>query len=352
MTRIELRSDTTTKPTEAMRRAMYEAEVGDEGYGDDPTVTRLEELAAEKVGKEASVFCVTGRMANLVGIMAHTGQGDEIICGSQSHIYWYESSGLAIIPGVQPVLLEGDRFQVISPSELRDAIKPIGRGPARRLLCLENTHNRAGGTITPPERMAGLYGMARSNGLSVHLDGARLWNAAVACGADIREFTKSCDSLMFCLSKGLGAPMGSMLCGSKEFIEKARAIRKVVGGGLRQSGIMAAAGIVGITTMVDRLAEDHENAKILAEGLSQVRGLSLDLAAVQTNIVMAELTGLTVDAPALVKMLGDRGLLCTSHTNTRIRMVTHKDVSRQEVETAIDIVREVAGDYARTGPAR
>jgi threonine aldolase len=336
MAYIELRSDTTTKPTEAMRKAMYEAEVGDEGYGDDPTVTRLEQIAAEKVGKEAAVFCVTGRMANLVGIMSHTNQG---------HIFWYESPGVSLLPCVQVIPIEGDRMRRLEPAQLKAALRPIGRGPSRRLLCLENTHNRAGGTITPVDRMSELYGIAHDAGLAVHLDGARVFNASTASGVDVREFAKNCDSLMFCLSKGLGAPMGSILCGTREFIEEARSFRKLVGGGLRQVGVVAAAGIVALTTMVDRLAEDHENARRLAEGLANIDGFTVDLESVQTNIVMAEVTGLTADAPTLVAALGKNGLLCTSHTNTRIRLVTHKDVSRREIEDAIAIISATAREY-------
>jgi threonine aldolase len=348
MHEIDLRSDTTTRPTEEMRRAMYDAEVGDEGYADDPTVRKLEELAAQKVGKEASVFCVSGTMANLIGVMCHTIHGDEVICESESHLYWYENAGLALLPSVQPVLIRGDRFRVLDPAAVKAALKPVSSGPSRRLLCLENTHNRAGGTVTTAERMSELYNVAHSAGLPVHLDGARLFNAATYLGVPATEIAKSCDSLMFCLSKGLGAPMGSMLCGSKEFIDKARKFRKAIGGGLRQVGVVAAAGLVGLTKMVDRLGEDHKNARLLAEGLAEIPGINIDLDSVQTNIVAYDVSGTGMDAPTLVQKLAARGVKCTSHTSVRIRMVTHKDVSECDIKQALATIRTIAAENKKS----
>jgi threonine aldolase len=341
MHEIELRSDTTTQPTEAMRRAMHDAVVGDEGYADDPTVRRLEELAAEIVGKEASVFCVSGTLANLLGVMCHTIHGDEIICEDESHIFWYESAGLALLPAVQPFLMTGDRFRALDPEHVKAALKPLSSGPSRRLLCLENTHNRAGGTVMPVETMKRLYDVARAGGLKVHLDGARVFNAAHALGVPVTDITRHCDSLMFCLSKGLSAPMGSMLCGSKEFIDQARKFRKAVGGGLRQSGVVAAAGIVALETMVSRLPEDHKTARVLAEGLAEIPGIDIDLESVQTNIVAYDVSGTGMDAATYVKKLAAKGVKCTSHTQTRIRMVTHKDVTQADAKQALMIVRQV-----------
>jgi threonine aldolase len=342
---VDLRSDTVTTPTHSMRKAMAQAEVGDEGYKSDPTVIRLEELAADMVGTESAVFCVSGTMANLLAVMCHTSQGDEIVCERESHLYWYESSGLSLLPGVQVVPVIGRRFRQIEPEDLRAVLKPVGPGPARRLLCLENSHNRAGGTVMSVERTAQLCTLAREHGMAIHLDGARIFNAALASGVDVKKLVEPCDSVMFCLSKGLGAPMGSMLCGTQALIEKARAFRKAVGGRLRQSGVVAAAGIVGLTTMVDRLVEDHENAKLLARGIAGVEGLTIDLDSVQTNIVMFEVSGLTLDAPALVNVLAQEGILCTSHSPTRIRMVTHKDVARPEAQRAVEVLQRVADRY-------
>jgi len=338
---IEMRSDTTTQPTDAMRRAMHDAVVGDEGYGDDPTIRRLEELAAEKVGKEASVFCVSGTLANLLAVMCHTIRGDEIICEDEAHIFWYESAGLALLPAVQPFLVTGDRLRVLDPDRVKAALKPISSGPSRRVLCLENTHNRGGGTVTPVETMRRLYDVAHAGGLKVHLDGARVFNAAHALEVPVTEITKNCDSMMFCLSKGLSAPMGSMLCGTKDFIDQARKFRKAVGGGLRQAGVVAAAGVVAIETMIDRLPEDHKTARILAEGLAEIPGIDIDLESVQTNIVAYDVSGTGMDAPTYVRKLASRGIKCTSHTQTRIRMVTHKDVTQDDARQALMIIREV-----------
>ena len=344
---IELRSDTCTKPTEAMKKAMYNAEVGDEGYKTDPTVIRLEELAAEKVGKEDAVFCVSGTMANMLGIMVQTFHADEIICEDEAHIYWYENSGLALLPNVQAVLVPGRHFRHLDPNDVRAVLKPFGPGPSRRLLCIENTHNRAGGTVMSVSQTAELCEIAHSNGLGVHLDGARIFNAAAACGVDASKLAEQSDTLMFCLSKSLGAPMGSMLCGSKKLIDKARAFRYSIGGRLRQSGVVAAAGIVALETMIDRLPEDHANAKILAQGVAEIPGLTIDLESIQTNIVKFEVTGLVFDAPGLVAALKPEGVMCTSHSKTQIRMVTHNDVSRAEVKEATQRLSKVARENLR-----
>jgi threonine aldolase len=324
-----------------MRKAMAAAEVGDEGYSDDPTVKKLEALAAEKTGKEASVFCVSGTLANLIGIMCWTEHGDEVICEEESHLYWYENAGMALLPAVQPVLLKGDRFRTLEPATLKAALKPVTTGPSRRLLELENTHNRASGTVMSIERTNELCKIAHDNGMKVHLDGARLFNAAVALNAPASKLVENIDSLMFCLSKGMGAPMGSMLCGSKEFIDKARKLRKAVGGGLRQVGVVAAAGYVGLSTMVDRLGEDHKNARVLAEALAEIPGIDIDLEAVQTNLVCYEVNRTGVDAPTMVKLLLAEGVKCTAHNVNRIRMVVSKEVTTEDMKETARIMKKI-----------
>lgn len=341
---IDLRSDTVTKPTQEMREAMFAAEIGDDVYGEDPTVRRLEELAAEMVGKEAALFVVSGTMGNQVAILAHTSPGDEVILEAESHIYYYEVGAMAALSGVQARPVKGFRG-AMDPDAVEEAIREENiHYPRTSLIALENTHNRAGGTVLPLDNMAAIADVARRHGLRVHLDGARVFNAAVALGVDVREITKHVDTVQFCLSKGLGAPVGSILAGPREFIDRARKKRKMVGGGMRQAGIIAAAGIVALTKMVDRLAEDHANARILAEGLAGIDGISVDLDTVQTNIVVMDTKGLGVTAGEFVARLKERGVLASGFGRTRVRFVTHKDVSREDVLAALDVVKTLAAE--------
>ncbi len=342
MNYIDLRSDTVTKPTEEMKRAMYEAEVGDDVYGEDPTVIRLEETAAAMTGMEAAVYVTTGTMGNLVALMAHTQRGDEVFLESEAHIYFYEVAGLAVAGQTIPRLIPGDELRILDPETVRAAVRPPNiHYPTPRLLCLENTHNRGGGTVYTPERMRELKQVADDCGLLVHLDGARVFNAAVACGVDVKEITKHVDSVQICLSKGLCAPVGSVVCGTQEFVEKARKHRKMLGGGMRQAGVIAAAGLVGMTKMVSRLAEDHEKAQVLANALANVKGIKINLKSVQTNIVSYDISGTRFDGPAFVAELRKNGVLCNNQTNTRIRMVCHHDVSTEEVKNAVAIIDKV-----------
>ncbi|MEW6274081.1 MAG: low-specificity L-threonine aldolase [Bacillota bacterium] len=338
---IDLRSDTVTQPTAEMRRAMAEALVGDDVYGEDPTVNRLEALGARMVGKEAALFVASGTMGNLVALLTHTRPGEEIIVGAQAHIYYYEAGGLARLAGVLPRLAD-DRDGMITAAAVKELLRPPNiHFPPTRLICLENTHNRGGGTILPAEQMRAVYELAKESGLAVHLDGARIFNAAVAAGRPVEEFARYADSVMFCLSKGLSAPAGSLLAGTREFCDRARRARKLVGGGMRQAGVLAAAGIVALEQMVDRLAEDHANARYLAEGLAALPGIELDPARVQTNIVVFHLRAPGLTADEFLARLKERGILAVSMSPACVRMVTHRHISRKDVEKTLAAVEEV-----------
>ncbi|MGB9757556.1 MAG: low-specificity L-threonine aldolase [Candidatus Bipolaricaulaceae bacterium] len=338
---IDLRSDTVTKPTPGMRRAMAEAEVGDDVYGEDPTVNRLEERAAEITGKEAALFVPSGTMGNQVAIAVHTKPGQEVILEATSHIYNVEMATMARFSGVQPRVIFGERG-VFTAEEVRRAIRPKLYYLAQTgLVCLENTHNAAGGRIWPLSIAREILEVAHAHGIPVHLDGARIFNASVATGIPVSELVWGFDSLMFCLSKGLGAPVGSVLCGSREFIAEARRVRKALGGGMRQAGILAAAGLYALEHHIERLAEDHENAKILAQGLAEIPCLSVTPP--ETNIVLVEiLRGPT--ALELAERLKKRGVLVApagAGTEARkLRLVTHLDVPREDILRTIDLFWE------------
>lgn len=333
---IDFRSDTVTKPTQEMRDAMYRAEVGDDVYGDDPTVNRLEEIAAAKVGKEASVWVPTGTMGNQSAIMAWTARGDEIIMEELAHIYVYEVAGPAVLAGVMVRTLKG-HLGAMDPAEVKAAIRtPNIHYPKTTLVCVENTHNRSGGCIIPLDNMKAVYETAKSGGANVHLDGARLFNAAVGLGVDVKEITKYCDSVQFCLSKGLCAPMGSMVAGPKDYIAKVRKYRKLLGGGTRQVGVVAAAGIIALEKMVDRLAEDHANAKRLATGLRKIPGLHVDMEVVHTNMVPVHVRGLGMDGPEFVRLMKPYGVWFNADLPFRCRLVTHHDVTMADIDEALD----------------
>lgn len=340
---IDLRSDTVTQPTDEMRRAMAEAPVGDDVYGEDPTVRRLEELGASMVGKEAALFVPSGTMGNQVAILTHTRRGDEIIVDANSHIFMYEVAAAAVLSAVQVRIVNGVRGEMALP-DIEGAIRGVDiHSPVTRLLCLENTHNRAGGTVVGPDAMDAMAGVAHARGVRVHLDGARIFNAAIALGVPASRLCRDCDSVMFCLSKGLSAPVGSLLAGDREFIEKARKNRKMLGGGMRQAGILAASGLLALERMVDRLAEDHNNARRLAQGLVAIPGLSVDLGTVQTNIVVVDVSGTGMDPEAFAAALGKQGVLSVPFGALSIRMVTHKDIRGEDIDPAIQAVHDVVG---------
>ncbi len=339
---VDLRSDTVTLPTPEMREAMKNAEVGDDVYGEDPTMRRLQEVSAEKIGKEDAIFVVSGTMGNQVALKTHTQPGDEIILEENAHIYHYEVAAMAAISGVQPSLIKGDRG-VLVPERIEAVIRPSNyHSPRTRLVCMENTHNRAGGTVTSPQRTQEIVEVAKRHNLKVHLDGARIFNAAIYLGVDVKQLTKDADSVMFCLSKGLGAPIGSMLAGSKEFIQEAMRVRKMFGGGMRQAGVIAAPGLVALEKMVDRLAEDHENARFLAEGLTEIEGISIDMDTVQTNIIIYDISGLGIGASQFIAKLGEQQVKASMFGPELVRLVTHKDVNREDVDYALQAVRKVA----------
>jgi len=336
---IDLRSDTVSLPTEAMRKAMYEAELGDDVYQEDPTVNHLEELSAHISGKEAALLTPSGTMSNLIAILTHTQRGDEIILGDEAHIFWYEVGGASAIGGVVPHILPNDSCGGISENALKAAIRPDNiHHPRTRLLCLENTHNRCGGAILSREYTSSICEIARQQGLHIHLDGARIFNAAVASNMSASELAKPCDSVCFCLSKGLGAPVGSLLCGSKDFIAKSRRWRKMLGGGMRQAGVFAAAGIVALETMIERLAKDHANARRLACGLESTPGLSINPATVQTNIVIFEVSG-NFTALELTEKLSESGLKVLCRSENSLRMVTHHMITADDIDDALSLIK-------------
>ncbi|MBV8087920.1 MAG: low-specificity L-threonine aldolase [Chloroflexi bacterium] len=331
---IDLRSDTVTKPTEEMRRAMAEAEVGDDVYGEDPTVNALEALGAELTGQEAGLFVASGSMANLCALLAHTERGDEFIVGESSHIFVNEVASFAVVGGLQPrPLFDGNGG--LDPNQVEDAVRGEDiHWPRTRVICLENTHNSAGGLVIPPEDSQAILDIARRHGLKTHLDGARLFNAAVYLGVAARQLAQGFDSVYICLSKGLGAPVGSLLTGRRDFVEKARKYRKMLGGGWRQAGVLAAAGLLALTDMPAKLAEDHANSRRLAEGLARLPGVELDLARVQTNIIFVTVRGLSTFEVA--SRLGERGVLVSPGSERRMRLVTHHQVSAQDVDRVLD----------------
>ena len=347
---IDLRSDTVTQPTEEMRNSMARAEVGDDVLGEDPTANRLEELAAELMGKEAAVFVASGTMGNLVAALSYTRRGDEMIMGSEGHMFWNEVGGAATLGGLQVRLVPNDERGMMDPMALEAAIRP-GTNihfPPTTLLCVENTHNRCSGGVLTPEDIKALSDVARAHGLAVHLDGARIFNAAVALEIPAMELVREVDDVSFCLSKGLSAPAGSLLCGSHEFVNRARKWRKMLGGGMRQVGVLAAAGIVALRTMVDRLAEDHANARRLAEGLVQIKGIHLDIDRIQSNIVFAEVDPSLGPAPEFINSLAQEGVKVSYPGGRNIRMVTHRHISAGDVDEALVVVAGVAKEAQAT----
>ncbi len=338
---IDLRSDTVTRPTPAMRRAMAEAEVGDDVYGEDPTVNRLEQRAAEIMGKQAGLFVATGTMGNTVAVKVHTEHGQEIVCEARAHLLDWELSMTAWFSGclVRPILADNG---ILRWDDVRAAIRPGGAHSApTSLLEIENTHNMAGGTVYPMDVLQDVCGHAHDAGLRVHLDGARIFNAACHLNKPVRELTAHADTVMFCLSKGLGAPAGSMLVGTEEAIERGRLYRKRLGGGMRQVGVLAAAGLIALEEMPHRLGEDHANARFLAAELAKLPGIQIDPARVQTNIVIFDITGTGLATTEISARLKDRGVLMNSANPRQMRAVTHYDVTREQCATAVAALAEV-----------
>ena len=340
---VDLRSDTVTKPSVEMRRAMAEAEVGDDVYLEDPTVNRLQERAAEIFGREAALFVPSGSMGNLIAIKIHTRPGNEVICEERGHVFNYEMGAMSAIAGTvpRPIYAEGG---ILRWEQVKRQIRPKVYYRAQTgLISLESTHNLAGGTVYPLEVIEEICNGAHDAGIPVHMDGARIFNAATHLSSDVRTLTARCDSVMFCLSKGLGAPVGSMLLGSRDFIDQARVARKTLGGGLRQAGVLAAAGLVALEKGPQRLAEDHANARHLAEGLAQIPGIRINPAKVQTNIMILDVSGTGLTSTELSAALKQHKVLSSGVSPETMRMVTHLDVNRQMIDRALEVMARVVG---------
>ena len=336
MREVDFRSDTVTHPTPEMRRAMAAAEVGDDVFGDDPTLNKLEEIAARRLGKEAAVFVASGTMGNLVSILAHAQRGDEVILGNKAHIFRSEAGGASALGGVSYHTVPNDSVGMMDPDDVLNAIRPADvHQPNTAVVALENTHNGCGGAVLTPEQIKTIADVAHARDIPVHLDGARVFNAAVALEAPVAELAREVDSITFCLSKGLSCPIGSIICGSREFIGEARRWRKMVGGGMRQVGIIAAAGIVALETMVERLAEDHANAQKLARGLSEIPGISIDPDSLPTNLVFFEVE--RDDRDELARKLNERGIRGGGQ-RPRWRYVTHYGITSDDIEYALDVI--------------
>ena len=342
---IDLRSDTVTLPTPAMRKAMAEAEVGDDVYGEDPTVNRLEGESARLTGKEAGLFVASGTMGNLASLLAHATRGQEVILGDEAHIFHYEAGSASALGGLVYHTVPTCPDGTLPLEAIEGAIRPIGadyyHNASAGVICLENTHNRCGGTILRPDYCAAVAAIASRHGLPIHLDGARIFNASVALGRPVTDWTRHVTSMQFCLSKGLAAPAGSLIVGDASFVDRARRVRKMLGGGMRQVGVLAATGLVALREMVDRLAEDHANAKILAEGLAGMPGIAIDPAAVETNIVIFRLAD-AGRAMAFRDAATREGVLLSVVGGGRLRAVTHYGITAEDCRAALDAMRRAA----------
>ncbi|MEE9248951.1 MAG: low-specificity L-threonine aldolase [Dehalococcoidia bacterium] len=344
MRTVDFRSDTVTHPTPEMYRAMMEAELGDDEYGDDPTLNRLEALAAEMLGKETAVFTPSGTMSNLVAVLAHCRRGDEMIVGHRSHMFTDESGGASTLGGVHVQTIHNDDRGMLDPQEVEEAIRPDNpHFPTTGLIALENTHTSFGGVVLTQDDIGSVARVARKHDIPLHIDGARIFNASVYLETPVSELVKDADSVSFCLSKGLSCPIGSLLCGSEEFIKKARFWRETVGGGMRQVGVIAAAGIVALESMIDRLAEDHANARRLALGLSRIPGISIDPERYPTNQVYFQVTA---GPPAeLARRLEERGIKGAWPWTSTWRFVTHYGIGPEDIDHALDVVEAVFREF-------
>ncbi len=332
---IDLRSDTITHPTDEMRCAMYEADIGDDVFGEDPTVNALEQLAAQMLNKEAALFTSSGTMSNLLAVLTLTHPGNEILLGSEAHMFWYEVGGASTLGGVVMHTIPNNQDGQIDLTTIEEAVR--GKNihfPQTTLLCLENTHNRCGGEVLTPDYMSSAVGIALKYDLKVHLDGARIFNAAIALNVSASELAKDVDSVCFCLSKGLSAPIGSLLCGTGKFVENARKWRKMIGGGMRQGGVIAAAGIVALKTMISRLKEDHDNARQLAHGLARIPSINIPRPEIRTNIVVFELSS-NVYGSDFVERLNDHGVKVIYFGGQKFRAVTHRMVNTADIDETL-----------------
>ena len=345
MKTIDLRSDTVTLPTPSMREAMAKAKVGDDVYGEDPTVNQLQEMAAEMLGKEAGLFVPSGTMGNLIAVLAHCGRGDEVIMGNKSHIFLHEAGGISALGGVHPQQIPNQNDGRLLLDDLRAGIRSDDiHEPVTKLIALENTQNDCGGTVLPLDYLNQVADLAKEHDLALHLDGARIFNAAAASTSSAKELASPFDSLTFCLSKGLCAPVGSVLCGSRNFIAKANRLRKQLGGGMRQAGILASAGIIALEEMVERLGEDHVRARNLAKGLESVSGLVLDEGTPHTNMIFMNLAEhITYPAQKVVEDMQAQGVQIGAINERRFRLVTHYWIDDDDVENTVEVFQELLG---------
>jgi threonine aldolase len=338
---IDLRSDTVTLPTEEMLEAIKHAKLGDDIYGEDPTVNKLQQMAAEKMGKEAALLVPSGTQANLTSIMSNCSRGELVLVEAEAHIYWYEVGGISAIAGLFPWTIKAANGAAFEPAQIEAAIRPTNiHYPKPSLLCVENTHNRYGGLIVAPPQLEAISETAKKHSLRVYMDGARLFNASVALNVDVKEFTKHVDNLMFCLSKGLSCPVGSIVVGDQDFIDRARKTRKVLGGGMRQAGIIAAPGIIALEKMINRLRIDHDNAKLLAERIAEINCVKIDLKNVQTNMVTFDLDP-EIDCNDFLLKLKEDSILALAQAKNRIRMVMHRGIEREHVEKTAGTIERV-----------
>ncbi|UCG30410.1 MAG: low-specificity L-threonine aldolase [candidate division WOR-3 bacterium] len=344
MKMIDLRSDTVTLPTEEMRDSIRNAELGDDVFGDDPTINKLQEFSAELMGKEAGLLVSSGTMGNLVCVLTHCRRGEEVILGDKSHMFLNECGSMSAVGGVHPHTIANGSDGKMRIEDIESAIRGINdHWPRTRLICLENTHNRCYGAPLDSDYIASVCELAHSRGLKVHLDGARVFNAVVALGVEVMDLVRHVDSLSFCLSKGLSAPVGSVVCGARGFVAEARRNRKLLGGGMRQAGIIAAPGIVALSKMISRLAEDHKNARRLAEGIAQIPGLSIELDKVWTNIVYFDIKTDKMTADELVTKLTEKGVMTLATGTTRFRMVTHYGIGADDIDRTLAALTLVMG---------
>ena len=345
MKTIDLRSDTTTLPTDEMRQAIAGSELGDDVFQDDPTVNKLEDLAAQRMGKEAALLVPSGTMANLISILTHCGRGAEVILGNKAHSYKYEKGGISAYGSVHSTQIPNQDDGTMQLEDIRDAIRGIDdHFPVTKLICLENTHNVCGGAPLSVAYTKVVANLARANDITLHIDGARIFNAAVALGVEVQELVEDADSVSFCLSKGLSAPVGSIICGSKDFIDQARGIRKGLGGGMRQAGIIAAAGIVALETMVDRLQEDHTNARLLAAGIADLPGIILDPELIKTNIIYFDMDDAAMESADFLAALSTKGIQFFDTGPRRFRMVTHYGITAEDILYTIDGFKQTLAD--------
>lgn len=339
---VDLRSDTLTRPTAAMSRAMAEADVGDDVFGEDPTVNRLEEMAADRMGKEAALLVASGTMGNLVSLLVHCARGEEIILGSSAHTFFFEQGGSAAVGGIHPRTLPNQPDGKLALADIEAAVRPDNvHFPRTRLIVLENTHNLCSGHPLDTVYMQAVGDIARRHGLGIHVDGARIFNAAASLAVPVADLAAEADSVSFCLSKGLGAPVGSVVCGSRDFITEARRARKILGGGMRQAGVLAAAGIVALEEMAERLSDDHANARRLARGLAEMPGVSLDPNQIHTNIVYFEVNRPDMTLPELVQRLDENGARMLPVGTGRIRAVTHYHISAEDIDFVLGVAARI-----------